>query len=304
MTAPPAIIDTDPGVDDALALLLAWSSPELTVETITTVAGNVGVEQATANLLRLLDLRHPVPTPAIAVGAGVPLGRTGKTAQGYHGHDGLGDLDGWPAVAVPTTTPAAEVLVQAARRHGAQLTLIALGPLTNVALAVRLDRAAMATVGRVVVMGGAVDVPGNVTPDAEFNMHVDPEAAAVVFAAGLVIDLVPLDATRQALLTPAHLDAALAGVRAPGAERVRGVAERGLRIDLDRGQEGMTMHDPLAVAVAVDASLVTWEPVRVDIGPDGETRRVAGAPNCRVARHVDTARFARFAIERLWPASR
>ena len=303
MSARPTVIDTDPGVDDALALLLAWSSPELAVETITTVAGNVSVEQATSNLLRLLDLRRPAIPPAIGVGAAAPLGRAGKTAQGYHGHDGLGDLEGWPPVVLPTTAPAAEMLVGAARRHGGRLTLIPLGPLTNVALAVRLDRLAMASVGRVVVMGGAVDVAGNVTATAEVNMHVDPDAAAEVFVAGLTIDLVPLDATRQALMRPAHLDAALAGARPHGADRVRAIAGRGLSIDVDRGQVGMTMHDPLAVAVAVDPCLVTWEALRIAIGADGETRRVAGAPNCRVARVVDTARFARFVIERLWPAS-
>jgi inosine-uridine nucleoside N-ribohydrolase len=297
----PSLIDTDPGVDDALALLLAWSSPELAVETITTVAGNVSVEQATENLLRLLDLRRPSPSPTVGVGAGAPLGRSGKTAQSYHGHDGLGDLGGWPPVTLPRTAPAAEMLVDVARHHRDALTLIALGPLTNVALAVRRDRAAMRAVGRVVIMGGAVDVPGNVTADAEFNMHVDPEAAAEVFAADLSIDLVPLDATRQALLTPAHLDAALAGARRDGADRVRAIAGQGIGIDLARGQAGMTMHDPLAVAVAVDATLVTWESVRLEIGGDGQTRRVGGADNCRLARVVETERFAAFVIDRLWP---
>lgn len=302
MTARPAVIDTDPGVDDALALLLAWSSPELAVETITTVAGNVSVEQATLNLLRLLDLRRPAPTPAIAVGAGAPLARRANTAQGYHGQDGLGDVGGWPQISLPTTAPANEVLVESARRHGGALTLLPLGPLTNVALAVRSDRAAMAAIGRTVIMGGAVDVPGNVTPRAEFNIHVDPDAAAEVFAAGMTIDLVPLDATRQARLTPTDLDAALAGPRRAGAQRVRAIAGRGLRIELEHGEAGMTMHDPLALALAIDPTLVTWEPVRIEIGPDGQTRRAAGAPNCRVARVVDTTRFSRFVIERLWPA--
>jgi inosine-uridine nucleoside N-ribohydrolase len=161
------VIDTDPGVDDALALLLAWSSPELTIEALTTVAGNVPVEQATVNLLRLLDLRRPVPAPWVAVGAAGPLARPLVTARGYHGQDGLGALEGWPAVVVPATRSATDVLVEAAHRHAGRLILVALGPLTNVALAVRVDHRAMAGIGRVVVMGGAVDVPGNVTPTAE-----------------------------------------------------------------------------------------------------------------------------------------
>src|SRR5262245_51167882 len=110
----PVLIDTDPGLDDALALLLAWNSPELTVETITTVAGNVGVEQATVNLLRLLALRRPTPAPALGVGAAQPLARPLVTAQGYHGDDGMGDLEGWPAVQVSPAPRAADLIVDAA----------------------------------------------------------------------------------------------------------------------------------------------------------------------------------------------
>jgi len=150
-------------------------------------------------------------------------------------------------------------------------------------------------------MGGAVDVPGNVTPAAEFNIHVDPDAAREVFAAGMAIDLVPLDATRQALLTPADLDASLAGASGAAAARVRAIAEHGMGVDRTRGGRGTVMHDPLAIALAVDPTLVEWESLRLDIGPDGETRRTPGAPNCRVARRVDTERFRAFLVARLWP---
>src|SRR5690242_13639359 len=182
-----ALIDTDPGIDDALALLLAWGSPEWVVDAVTTVAGNVPVDAGTLNVFRLLDLRRPSPAPLVAAGAAGPLARPLRTAQ-YHGADGLGDLSDWPRIEPrPASADAAGVIVEAARRHGPDLTLIALGPLTNVALAVGRDAEAVRGAGRVVVMGGAVDVPGNVRPDAEFNANVDPEACARVLQAGVRI---------------------------------------------------------------------------------------------------------------------
>ncbi len=309
----PVIIDTDPGIDDALALLLAWGSPEMDVEALTTVAGNVAVDIATRNAFRLLELRQPFRVPAVAVGAAAPIDRPLRTATRYHGEDGLGDLPDWPPVAgTPATVGATELIVDAARRHGRRLTLVALGPLTNVALALAADPRALAQIGRLVVMGGAVDVPGNVTPTAEFNMHVDPEAAARVFASGLPIDLVPLDATRQAVLPRERLKAALA--RRPGrlAERIAAFTRRGFRVDAERGTSGMILHDPLAVAAAAlpgpsgametaTQEVVDWETARLAVGPDGETRRVAGAPNCRFAVRVHVERFLDAFLDRLCP---
>ena len=298
----PAVIDTDPGIDDALALLLAWNSPELRVEALTTVAGNVPVDLASTNALRLLALRRPSPSPLVAVGASSPLARPLTTATRYHGEDGLGDLADWPAVAsLPTSPDAASVIVDAARRHGRELTLVALGPLTNVALALKADAESVGRIGRLVVMGGAVDVPGNVTPTAEFNMHVDPEAAHRVLAAGLPLELVPLDATRQAVLPRAGLRAALAQSPGPVAGRIQAFSERAFRIGHADGEQGMALHDPLAVGVAFDPSLVKWEAVRLAIGPDGETMRVSGMPNCRVARAVDVDRFFGLFLDRLCP---
>ena len=293
-----ALIDTDPGIDDALALLFAWGAPELDVEAITTVAGNVPVETGTTNVFRLLALRPPKRRPVVAVGASAPLARALNTAIRYHGEDGLGDLPDWPAVTIAVDSrEAATVMVETAQRADGDLTLVALGPLTNVALALRADREALRDVGRLVAMGGAVDVPGNVTPTAEFNMSVDPEAAAIVFDAGLPIDLVPLDATRQAVLVRADLEAALGRSPGPVASRIGAFTQRGFRVDTERGSKGMVLHDPLAIGVAIDASLVTWEPVKLVIGPGGETRRAPGAPNCRFARTVDSRRFLAIFLE-------
>jgi inosine-uridine nucleoside N-ribohydrolase len=300
----PVLIDTDPGIDDALALLFAWSSPEIRVEFITTVAGNVPVAAANTNLARLLALRRPAPRPVAAPGAAGPLARALNTATRYHGEDGLGDLPDWPAAEPLKESPGAvSVMVDAARRYGRELTLIALGPLTNVALALKENVAVMRQIGRVVAMGGAVDVPGNVTPTAEFNMNVDPEAAHRVFAAGLPLDIVPLDATRQAVLPRAGMRATVARSPGPLAGRIQAFSERGFRISHADGEAGMALHDPLAVAVAIDPSLVKWEAVRLAIGPDGETQRASGAPNCRIAKGVDRHRFIGFFLDRLCPAT-
>jgi inosine-uridine nucleoside N-ribohydrolase len=296
----PILIDTDPGIDDALALLLAWSYKNATVEVITTVAGNVPLDWGTVNVFRLLALRRPTPSPLVAAGAAKPLARPLLTAARYHGEDGLGDLTDWPPVDVrPVLEPASSAIVKTVRRYGPELRLVALGPLTNVALALEADRQGMAGLGRLVAMGGAVDVPGNTTPSAEFNIHVDPEAAALVLGAGLPFDLVPLDATRQATLRQEELESVLA--RAPGhaADRILRFTRRGFRID----GGAMYLHDPLAVAVAIDPTLVEWESLRLEIESDGATRRVAGPPNCRVARRVDRARLLPLILERLCPAS-
>src|SRR5262245_37046062 len=300
----PVLIDTDPGIDDALALLFAWSSPEIRVEIITTVAGNVPVAAANTNVARLLALRRPTPRPVVAPGAAGPLARALTTATRYHGADGLGDLPDWPAAEPLEQSPGAvSVIVDAARRHGRDLTLIALGPLTNVALALKEDAAAIGRVGRIVAMGGAVDVPGNVTPAAEFNMSVDPEAAHRVLAAGLPLDIVPLDVTRQAVLPRADMRATLARSPGPVAARIQAFSERGFRIAHSDGEQGMALHDPLAVGLAIDPSLAKWEVVRLAIGPDGETLRTSGPPNCRVAKIVESDRFIRIFLDRLCPAA-
>lgn len=300
----PVLIDTDPGIDDALALLFAWNSPEIRVEAITTVAGNVPLHVASMNLLRLLALRKPVPRPVVAAGATGPLARALTTATRYHGEDGLGDLPDWPEVErLPDSPGAVSVIVDAARRHERDLTIVALGPLTNLALALKEDAVAVGRVGRIVAMGGAVDVPGNVTPTAEFNMFVDPEAAHRVLAAGLPLELVPLDATRQAVLPRVGMRAMLARSQGTLASRIQAFSDRGFRIAHGDGEDGMALHDPLAVGLAIDPSLGKWEAVRLAIGPDGETLRASGAPNCRIAKDVDSDRFIRLFLDRLCPAT-
>jgi purine nucleosidase/pyrimidine-specific ribonucleoside hydrolase len=298
-------IDTDPGIDDALALLLALRSSECSVEAVTTVAGNVPLVLATRNARHVLALAVPSRPPAVVPGADRPLARELVTAVQYHGADGLGGaLRGAPAPErVDEPGPdAPRAIIEMARRLGAVLTIVALGPLTNIARSLELDALALGRVGRLVVMGGAVDVPGNVTPEAEFNMHVDPEAAERVLAAGLPLDLVPLDVTHRVVLHPAALEPALSQAPDRIARFVSAMTKHAFRVGA-AGPPGLPLHDPLAVGIALDPSFVTFEPVRLAIGSGGETRREWGTPNCRVAVAVDADRFLPWFLERLCRAS-
>jgi len=296
----PTVLDTDPGIDDALALLLAWGSPELDVLALTVVAGNVPLADTARNTARLVAVRRPARQPRIALGAAAPLRRPLVTAtREQHGADGLGDSLDWPPVAsLPASPSAAETLVTLSRAHGERLTLVALGPLTNLALALRLDADALRRIGRVVMMLGAVDVTGNSTADAEFNAYVDPDAAREVLEAGLRVDLVPLDATRQTTINRDQLHAALARRPGPIAACIAAFTEQTFRL-----WGYMHLHDPLAVGLAVDASLARWQPARIVVGEGGQTRRAAGAPNCRVAHVVDVERFLALFFDRLCPTS-
>ena len=274
MRAHSVAIDTDPGIDDALALILAFRSPELSVELITTVAGNVPVRQGTENARRLLTLIAPGSTPPVAMGAARPLVRRLYTARDVHGSDGLGGMsrirspsgDARYPIAVPRAErDAAGRLVELARRRGDSLTVVALGPLTNIATALRRDRKAMRGIRRLVVMGGAVRVPGNVTPCAEFNIFVDPDAAQEVMESGIPITLVPLDATRQVRLTRERLRRHLGTSRKPLAMAMRALTRDLLSGSL--GREGFPMHDPLAVASVIVPGLLRTEPfpMRVEL---------------------------------------
>jgi purine nucleosidase/pyrimidine-specific ribonucleoside hydrolase len=320
----PILIDTDPGIDDALAILLALASPEVSVEAITTVAGNVEVDLTTANVFRILDVARPKHRPRVARGAAAPLAGPLLTAAHVHGEDGLGNLgglrepDGRPRYPEPPHAlqmlDGADLILETADRFAGRLVIVALGPLTNVALACRRDHKSLALAARIVVMGGAVAVPGNVTPAAEFNMHVDPEAAAEVFASGLPIELVPLDVTRRVVLTRAGLGAALARHAGKTARFVEDFTAHGFDFETQRGEGAMALHDPLAIGVAVDPSLVTLEPLHVAVECEGRLTRgmtVADrrphrdrpAPTCRAALDVDAPRFLRLFLERVCRAS-
>ena len=213
------LIDTDPGVDDALAILLALLSPELHIEALTTVCGNVPVRQGTENLLRILEVLDLTEFPLIAQGEARPLVKPLVTAAHVHGDDGLGNIsqlrntDGRPLYPPADTrispTSGVDLILEMVTRYPDELTLVALGPLTNIAKAIRKDPAKMQRLQKIVVMGGVFEGYGNVTTTAEFNIFVDPHAAQEVFQSNVPIDIAPLDATHQVVLTGERLHAEL-----------------------------------------------------------------------------------------------
>jgi len=312
------IIDTDPGVDDALALFLSLSSPELRIRAITTVAGNVPVELTTANAHRILTVARPVPKPPVARGANGPLTRALETASHVHGDDGLGGVsslrDSTGRLVYPIGDPPPESLGAVetilSLLGESQMTLIAIGPLTNLALAHRRDPVRFSEVRQIIIMGGAVSVPGNVTPAAEFNFYVDPEAAHEILTSDLPVTLIPLDVTRQAILSAA----AIRTLGQRGGETGRFI-EAFSRVGLAFAQRvererGITLHDPLAVAAAMAEELFTFEPLSLDVETEDEATRGkvlvserSGHSHCRVATEVRAEEFLDLFMERLCPGS-
>ena len=320
------LIDSDPGIDDALAILLALRSPDARVEAVTTVAGNVEVDRATANARRILAVAAPVPPPPLAGGAPAPLKRPLVTAHQVHGQDGLGNLgrfvdpSGQPRYPEPTYAiemrSGPEVILDTADRWGPELTIVALGPLTNLALALQQDPRRLGRAGRIVVMGGAIAVPGNVTPCAEFNFYVDPEAASTVLEAGLPVELVPLDVTRRVVLAQTVLKERLHRCADRVARFILDFTLHGFAFGAEREGPGIVLHDPLAMAVALDPSLVTLEPLYVEVECEGRLTRGLSladrreipshrkrASTCRVAVDVDAERVLQMVLERLCPVS-
>ena len=209
------LIDTDPGVDDAFAIFLAMRSPELQIEAITTVCGNVPVAQATQNLLTILGVLDLDKFPIIAQGESEPLVKPLVTAAHVHGEDGLGNTsqlrsaDGSPLYR-PTDTEISlmagvDLILEMASHYPDELVIVTLGPLTNIAKAIRKDAPKMRRLRKIVVMGGAFEEYGNVTTTAEFNIFVDPHAAHEVFHSGIPVHIAPLDATHQVVLTGERL---------------------------------------------------------------------------------------------------
>lgn len=220
------ILDTDTGVDDALAILLAMRSPELRVEAITGVCGNTSLENCVRNIHLTLSVLDARETPVVARGEERPLVRELAFAGDIHGEDGLGgvsrqvDADGRRVYPDPDQRPSTEhavdLITNLAGRYPGELILVAVGPLTNVARAVMKDPDRMRGLRAIIIMGGAFETGGNVSPVAEFNIHADPHAAQIVCDSGIPLVFVPLDVTRRAFLDAGTIDrfAAEAGARA------------------------------------------------------------------------------------------
>ena len=302
----PILLDCDPGHDDAIALLLALASPEVELLGVTTVAGNQTLEKTTANAIRVLELvgRDDVP---VAAGAERPLVREPFVAAYVHGESGLEGPDLPPARGRPVETHAVDFLAERMAAARQPVTLVPVGPLTNVALLLARHPGAAGGIERIVLMGGAI-AEGNVTPAAEFNIWADPEAAQRVFTSGLDVTMVGLDVTHKALLTPAHAD------RLRGSGRTgRFVAE--LFDFFHRyhaetyGLEGSPVHDALALAHVFRPGLVETAERHVEVDCASELcrgrtvvdlwRRTGKEPNAHVAVGVDGEAFVELLLERL-----
>ena len=281
------IIDTDPGTDDALAIAMALRSPALDVLGMTTVGGNATLTDTTRNAQKIARWMGEPDLP-IARGAERPLSGRFPYAYHYHGRGGLtAELGPSDAPLVPL--PARDYLIYQAFTHRGELDVIALGPLTNLARALRREPRFAGWVRRLYVMGGAVEVAGNVTPHAEFNIYSDPQAAAEVLASGMDVTLIGLDVCGEPVLTPADADALLAGCAADGA-RLAGLVMRGwFAMRPDRGS--YQLCDPLTVLAAVQPDQFTFERAAVRVETDdparlGKTTARYGEGSVRVARGV------------------
>ena len=262
------IIDTDPGVDDAFALMLSMRSPELKIEGITPVAGNVPLDLTLPNALRMVEIAGHTDIP-VAAGAKAPLMRRLVTATYAHGENGLGGTVFPEPKTKPVAQHASEFIRQTVRKYPNEITLLTLGPLTNIATALNSDPELAAMVRGLVMMGGSLS-GGNITPAAEFNIYVDPEAAKIVFQSGIPITMVGLDVTRKTSLTEEHART-LEGAQNPISQAAAKIARNAIQHTRERGfLNGPNMHDSLAIAAFLDPSILKFEDYYVDVETEGE----------------------------------
>ena len=275
------IIDTDPGTDDALAILLAMNSPELDVRALTVVPGNVTAQQGLENALKLASLGNRCDIP-VAGGAQHPLFQKLITAEFWHGANGLANVE-LPASkckADPRFGP--DLIIQIVHAEPHEITLVPVGPLTNIALAVLKDPSIVPLVKEVVIMGGSIS-GGNVNAAAEANIYNDPEAAQIVFQAGWRLTMVGLDVGNQTLYDQAHLDV-LSKTHGPENDFAVKVLAYLIGLEAKYGNAGGTpMYDPLAVGAAVDPAIVTTQAMHVDVETRGLFTRGETVANRRNA---------------------
>jgi purine nucleosidase len=295
------IIDTDPGADDAMAILLALNSPELDVKALTVVAGNVVVGQGLDNALKLISLAGRCDV-AVARGAGQPLAQKLITAEFFHGANGLGDVE-LPAPtchADPRFAP--DLIIELVHQYPHEITLVPIGPLTNMALALAKDPSMVPLVKEVVLMGGSIS-GGNATAAAEANIYNDPEAARAVFEAGWPLTMVGLNVTERTRFTRDDLSQL---AKTHGRENDFAVGVLKFMVDLagKLGAEGTAMHDPLAVGAVIDRRLITTADMRVDVETRGEHTRgetVASRHNSSDRKVLRGNRYVIDGIEKVQP---
>ncbi|MGA6981051.1 MAG: nucleoside hydrolase [Candidatus Sulfotelmatobacter sp.] len=264
------IIDTDPGTDDAMAIIFALNSPELKVEALTVVPGNVDARQGLENALKIVSLAGRCDV-VVAGGAQHPLNQKLITAQFWHGKNGLANVE------LPATNCKADarfgpdLIIEMVHKHPHEITLIPVGPLTNIALAVSKDPSIASLVKNIVIMGGSIG-GGNVNGAAEANIYNDPEAAQIVFNAGWMVTMVGSDVGERTLITRKYL-AELQSSHGPQSDFIAKIATFYLDRSEKSGYSGAAMYDPLAVGVALDPTLATLKDMHVDVETKGEFTR-------------------------------
>ena len=306
------IIDCDPGHDDAVAILLALASPdEIDLLGITCVAGNAPLALTSTNALRICELAGQPGIPVYA-GCARPMVRDLVTAQNVHGHSGL-DLPDGATLPDPTMKLQSEhavtfIIETLSSEPPGSVTLCTLGPLTNVAMALVQAPAIISRIQEIVLMGGAAITPGNVTPAAEFNVYVDPDAASVVFCSGVPLTMMGLDVTHQVLVTSERQERIRHGGRVCAV--VADLLSFYCRFDLDRyGMDGGPLHDPCVVAHLLDDKIFTTRHVNVEVETSSLLTRGETVTdwwhvtdrdlNCHVGERADDTRFFDLLIERL-----
>lgn len=302
------IIDTDPGQDDAIAILLALASPELEVLGLSVVAGNVPLHHTERNARMICELAGRPDLPVHA-GCDAPLSRKLVTAEHVHGKTGLDGVT-LPEPAMPLAPGhAVDFLIETLRREKpGSVTLVPIGPLTNIATAFRRAPDIVPRVQEIVLMGGAYFEVGNITPTAEFNIYVDPEAAKLVFASGAPLTVMPLDVTHRALTSRAWVE----GMRAMGrvGQAVASWTDFFERFDREKyGSEGAPLHDPCTIAWLLQPELFSGRYINVEIETQGEYTlgmtvadwwRVSGrTPNATFIRDVEPQGFFSLLTERI-----
>jgi purine nucleosidase len=288
------IFDTDPGSDDALALMLALNSPELDVRAITVVPGNVTAEMGLENALRMVSLANRCDIP-VAGGAHHPLLQKLITAEFWHGKNGLANVELPPSKCKVDSRFGPDLIIQLVHASPQEITLVPVGPLTNIALAVEKDPSIVPLVKEVILMGGSIS-GGNVNAAAEANIYNDPEAAQIVFQAGWPLTMVGLEVGDKALFTRKYLDD-LGKTHGSINDFISAVLKYLVDLSAQFGSPGSPMYDPSAVAVAIDPTLVKTQAMHVDVETRGEFTRGETVGNRRGAVERNVLHGDRYVIE-------
>ena len=301
------IIDTDPGVDDALTFLLALASPEIQLEALTTTQGNVTLEKATRNALSVLELGRASHIP-VASGSMYPLVQPLRASAYVHGESGIGNSQLPEPQTKPVAQHAIDYLIERVLTEPNEISIFPIGPLTNIAMAIRKEPRFAKALKELVIMGGAILEHGNSTPQAEFNIYVDPHAAHIVFHSGIPITLIPLDVTHKCLLLQPHVDR-LMKIPSSISRFIRDAIEIYLKYSFELGYAGSALHDPLTLATIIAPELLRLKEYYVDVDISGgvsmgktfaDILNVTKQPaNMKVAMNVRGEEFIELFLQRM-----